>query len=272
MQLTNTDNKRKTLLGKISALENVASNQTRKIAALSASTIELDALKSAYKDLSSKKVELSSKLTVATADTDGDGVLDNADKCPNSATGTEVNGLGCLADMDKDGVVDSKDNCPTSPTGSSVNTEGCPNVVDTDGDTVADSADLCPNTPADMKVNEFGCKPTENITLKGVNFATGSARLTPNSIPILTAAAATLNQNPSLKIEISGYTDNQGLRYINKRLSQRRANTVMIQLIKDGVDANRLAAKGYGEKNPITSNRTAKGRSTNRRVELKIRK
>ncbi len=272
MKLTNTDNQRKSLLGKIATLETIKSNQTRKIAALMATTNELDALKSAYKDLSSKKVELSSKLSVATADTDNDGVLDSNDKCPNSAPNTEVNGFGCLADMDKDGVVDSKDNCPTSPAGSSVNEQGCPRIIDTDGDSVADASDLCPTTPAGTKVNEFGCEPTQNITLDGVNFATGSARLTPNSLPILTAAAKTLNNNSSLNVEISGYTDNQGLAYLNKRLSQRRANSVMIQLIKDGVDANRLSAKGYGEKNPIASNRTANGRATNRRVELKIRK
>jgi len=272
MKLTNTDNKRKSLLGRIATLETIESNQTRKITALMATTSELDALKSAYKDLSSKKVELSSKLSVATADTDNDGVLDSTDKCPNSAPGTEVNGFGCLADMDSDGIVDSKDNCPTSPAGSSVNEQGCPKIVDTDGDGIADASDLCLATPTGTKVNEFGCEPTQNITLDGVNFATGSARLTPNSLPILTAAAATLNNNPALNVEISGYTDNQGLGYINKRLSQRRANSVMIQLIKDGVDANRLTAKGYGEKNPIASNRTANGRATNRRVELKIRK
>ncbi len=242
MRLTNTDNKRKSLLGKIADLESKLSAQAREITALKRTTGELDALKSAYKDLSSKKVELSTKLTEATADTDNDGVLDSLDKCP------------------------------TSPIGSSVNLEGCPKIADADGDTVADASDLCPATPTGTKVNEFGCEPTQNITLDGVNFATGSARLTPNSLPVLTAAAATLNSNPALNVEISGYTDNQGLGYINKRLSQRRANSVMIQLIKDGVDANRLSAKGYGDKNPIASNRTANGRATNRRVELKIRK
>ena len=77
-------------------------------------------------------------------------------------------------------------------------------------------------------------------------------------------------KNPDLNIDILGYTDNKGLGTINKNLSQRRANTVMIQLIIDGVDANRLKAKGYGEKDPVASNETAEGRATNRRVELKI--
>jgi OOP family OmpA-OmpF porin len=270
MKLTNTDNKRKSLLGKIATLETTSSGQARKITSLMLATGELDALKSAYKDLSSKKIELTSKLTKATADTDNDGVLDSLDKCPYSLAGAEVNASGCLADADNDGIVNSKDECPASPINTHVNKKGCPKISDADSDGVADTSDLCPATVAGAKVNQFGCEPTESITLKGVTFDTGSARLTASSIPIVTAAAVTLNKNPDLNIEISGYTDNQGLGYINKRLSQRRANTVMIQLIKDGVDANRLKAKGYGEKNPVASNKTIEGRATNRRVELKI--
>ena len=271
-KLFESGNNSKTLLGRIATLENTTASQARKITALAATSLELDGLKSAYKDLSSKKIELTSKLSAATADTDKDGVLDSVDKCPFSLTGVEVNAIGCLADSDNDGVSNSKDNCPESPIGSHVNAEGCPKIVDADGDAVADASDLCPATPTGTTVNEFGCAPTENITLKGVNFTTGSARLTASSLPILTAAADTLKQNPNLKIEIAGYTDNQGAGFINKRLSQRRANSVMIELIKNGVDANNLTAKGYGEKNPITSNRTANGRATNRRVELKIQK
>jgi outer membrane protein OmpA-like peptidoglycan-associated protein len=86
----------------------------------------------------------------------------------------------------------------------------------------------------------------------------------------LNAAANTLNQNPKLNIEIAGYTDNLGIAEINKNLSKRRANTVMIHLIKKGVKAGRLTTKGYGEKDPIAANDTADGRATNRRVELKI--
>ncbi len=271
-KLFESGNNSKTLLGRIATLESTTASQARKITALAATSLELDGLKSAYKDLSSKKIELTSKLSAATADTDKDGVLDSADKCPFSLAGVEVNAIGCLADSDNDGVTNSKDNCPGSPIGSHVNAEGCPRITDTDGDAVADASDLCPATPAGTTVNEFGCAPTENITLKGVNFTTGSARLTTSSLPILAAAAVTLKQNPNLKIEIAGYTDNQGAGFINKRLSQRRANSVMIELIKNGVDANSLTAKGYGEKNPIASNRTANGRATNRRVELKIQK
>ena len=271
-KLSESDNNRKSLLAKITTLETTSSNQARKINALMATTLELDSLKSAYKDLSSKKAELNSKLIAATADSDKDGVLDSFDKCPSSPEGTEVNASGCPADADNDGIVDSKDSCPSSPIGSDVNEKGCPSIVDTDSDGIADANDLCPTTAAGITVNQFGCGPTENIILKGVNFTTGSARLTTNSFPILAAAATTLKKHPDLKIEISGYTDNQGGQAINKRLSQRRANAVMIELIKGGVDANMLLAKGYGESNPIASNNAAEGRERNRRVELKIRK
>jgi outer membrane protein OmpA-like peptidoglycan-associated protein len=230
----------KSLLAKVATLETNSSNQVRKIAALTSASNELTALKSAYDDLNSKKENLSTKLATATADTDKDGVLDSADKCPTSAIGSEVNDLGC------------------------------PKIEDADNDGIADASDLCKNSATGSTVNEFGCTPTENITLKGVTFNTGSAQLTTASLPILNAAANTLNQNPKLNIEIAGYTDNLGIAEINKNLSKRRANTVMIHLIKKGVKAGRLTTKGYGEKDPIAANDTADGRATNRRVELKI--
>ena len=72
-------------------------------------------------------------------------------------------------------------------------------------------------------------------------------------------------------IEVAGYTDNQGGVNSNQRLSQRRANTVMLKLIENGVQADKLTAKGYGVESPVATNATAEGRATNRRVELKIR-
>ena len=240
-KLNKSEDARKNLIRKISTLEKKSSDQTRKISELMVTTSGLDELKSAYKDLSSNKVELNTQLEVATTDTDKDGILDVSDKCPASPEGSKVNALGC------------------------------PDLQDTDNDGVADADDLCPASVTDTKVNDFGCEPTQNITLKGVNFTTGSAKLTSESLPIINAAAETIKRNPNLNIDIAGYTDNQGLAYINKRLSERRANSVMIQLIKQGVDANRLTANGYGEKDPVSGNETEEGRATNRRVELKIR-
>jgi len=78
-------------------------------------------------------------------------------------------------------------------------------------------------------------------------------------------------EQPSIKVEVAGYTDSLGNNSINQSLSKRRANSVAIQLIKQGVDATRITSKGYGENNPIASNKTEAGRKINRRVELKIR-
>ncbi len=235
-----SEDERNSLTEKIAKLENSASEQASKIKALMVTTRELDELKSAYKDLSSKEDELTTKLKEATSDADNDD------------------------------VIDSKDQCPNSPTGQEVNIEGCPNIADADKDGVADANDLCPTSEVGAKVNGFGCIETENITLKGVTFATGSAKLTSSSLPIINAAASTIKQNPNLNIEVAGYTDNQGFAYVNKRLSKRRANSVMIELIKQGIDANRLTANGYGEKGPVADNKTEIGRADNRRVELKI--
>jgi len=231
--------------------------------------------------------KLKSDYAKATADTDKDGVLDKADKCPYTIAGTKVNTMGCAEDSDKDGVLDADDKCPSSPFGSHVNAEGCPRVAevveapkvveavvpataDADNDGVADGADLCPTSEAGAKVNEFGCKATENITLEGVTFKLGSARLKSSSLAILDAAANSIKSNPNLKIQIEGHTDNQGWTGANKRLSQTRANAVMIHLIRKGVKAENLSAKGYGESQPITTNDTNAGRAKNRRVELKI--
>jgi len=89
-------------------------------------------------------------------DSDGDGVFDNMDKCPNTPAGRKVNAQGCELDGDGDGVVDGLDKCPNTPAGRKVNAQGC--ELDGDGDGVVDGLDKCPNTPAGRKVNAQGCE------------------------------------------------------------------------------------------------------------------
>jgi outer membrane protein OmpA-like peptidoglycan-associated protein len=88
-------------------------------------------------------------------DADGDGVYDDQDACPNTPTGTSVDGRGCPLDTDGDGVADYLDQCPNTPADVSVDAKGCP--LDADGDGVADYLDQCPNTPANVNVNIEGC-------------------------------------------------------------------------------------------------------------------
>lgn len=109
-----------------------------------------------------------------------------------------------------------------------------------------------------------------NLALRNVNFETGSSTLKPLSKYELQFALQALKANPSIKAIIQGYTDNVGNPESNVALSQRRADTVMNFLINNGISADRLSAKGYGEANPVASNDTAGGRAENRRIEFKI--
>ncbi|MGQ0697402.1 MAG: thrombospondin type 3 repeat-containing protein [Panacagrimonas sp.] len=88
-------------------------------------------------------------------DTDGDGVIDRNDKCPNTPQGVKVYSDGCPIDLDQDGVPDYLDKCPNTPPGSPVDVNGCP--IDSDGDGVPDHLDQCPGTPANVKVDVKGC-------------------------------------------------------------------------------------------------------------------
>jgi len=88
-------------------------------------------------------------------DSDGDGVPDHKDKCPGTLPGVKVDINGCPLDSDGDGVPDHRDKCPGTPPGVKVDINGCP--LDSDGDGVPDHKDKCPNTPAGVKVDTSGC-------------------------------------------------------------------------------------------------------------------
>ncbi|WP_162932404.1 OmpA family protein [Solimonas sp. K1W22B-7] len=88
-------------------------------------------------------------------DTDGDGVPDYLDKCPGTPKGTAVDAKGCPADSDGDGIPDSLDKCPGTPRGVMVGPDGCP--IDSDGDGIPDAYDKCPNTPKGVIVGPDGC-------------------------------------------------------------------------------------------------------------------
>ena len=203
-------------------------------------------------------------------DSDGDGVTDDKDKCPNTPKGRKVNAEGCELDSDGDGVVDGLDKCPGTPPGRKVNAEGC--ELDSDGDGLVDGVDKCPTVYA--KTTD-GCPPPppppaepKKLILEGVNFNNDEATLLPEAMATLDQAAATLKEWGNTKVEVAGHTDSVASDAYNMDLSQRRANAVRDYLISKGIDAGRLTAKGYGESNPIADNETEKGRYMNRRVEL----
>jgi len=207
-------------------------------------------------------------VAVVDPDSDGDGVPDSRDRCPDTPAGVVVDANGCPLDSDGDGVADYLDKCPGTPAGTAVDAVGCP--LDSDGDGVLDGDDACPNTPAGARVDVRGCEIKAVIRLPGVEFEYNSANLTPASQATLNDAAATLIKNSDLKIEVAGYTDSAGAEEYNRNLSDRRAASVRDYLVNAGANPANLTSRGYGESNPIADNRTADGRARNRRVELRV--
>ncbi len=169
-------------------------------------------------------------------------------------------------DSDNDGVSDADDRCANTLAGISVDATGC--EKDSDGDGLLDSRDLCPDSATGSVVDGLGCKQNENIILADVTFALGTANLTEETQRNLKRVAEILVQFPEITLEVAGYTDNIGEENRNRKLSKLRATSVMNYLVEQGVSADKLTAKGFGQADPIADNATAQGRAKNRRVEL----
>lgn len=113
-------------------------------------------------------------------------------------------------------------------------------------------------------------KKGEKIVLKNIFFDTDSYRLEKTSSVELENLLQFLQNNPDIKIEISGHTDKTGSEIHNKQLSLNRAKSVYNYLIKNGINKNNLTYKGYGSSCPIDTNNTEEGKQKNRRTEFKI--
>ena len=101
-----------------------------------------------------------------------------------------------------------------------------------------------------------------------IHFSTGQYAIPPGAEPVLSDLAKSLQNNPSWRVRVEGFTDSAGSREGNRRLSQERAESIVNWLADHGVDRTRLAAAGYGESRPIADNSTEQGRARNRRVEI----
>ncbi len=114
-------------------------------------------------------------------------------------------------------------------------------------------------------------KKGEKVVLAGIKFRTGKADIMASSYPILDEAAKLLKENPTIKVEIGGHTDSRGSAARNQRLSEARAISVRNYLInRHGITGDRLTAVGYGEDMPMETNKTARGRAANRRIEFVV--
>jgi outer membrane protein OmpA-like peptidoglycan-associated protein len=243
------------------------------------------------------------KLVVKSIDTDSDGVVDSIDKCPTVKGLAKYNGCP-IPDSDSDGVNDEADKCPTVPglakyngcpipdsDSDGVNDEvdkcplvkglarynGCP-IPDTDSDGINDEVDKCPTLAGPASNN--GCPILKvskaivqkiNIAAKGLQFQKGKSVILKPSFAKLNAVVQVLKTNPSLNIDIAGYTDNSGDSIKNQKLSADRANATKAYFVKKGIAENRISTEGYGDQNPIAPNTTPQGRIKNRRVEFTLR-
>jgi OOP family OmpA-OmpF porin len=211
-------------------------------------------------------------------DADQDGIPDRSDPCPTEAEdGNPPDAKdGCPnKDLDKDGIEIPVDLCPDQP---GIAPDGCP-PKDTDGDGMMDPDDRCPKD-AETKNNfedQDGC-PDEvpdvvkkfTGVIKGINFDTGKAKIRSSSFPLLDDAVGVLKQYPTLRLRVSGHTDNKGKLAKNQKLSEDRAAAVKDYLTSKGIEGSRVETRGVGPDEPIADNKTSAGRTQNRRIEFEL--
>ncbi len=194
---------------------------------------------------------------------DGGKVVDSSGNCVQTIGGSQKT---CSNDSDGDGVPDDMDKCPDTPQGAKVDADGCP--LDTDGDGVPDYMDKCPQTPPGATVDEVGCM--KQLILNNIEFVVDSSQLTMDAKTSLDQVAEAIKVRPDIKsMSVIGHTDNTGSDAYNQRLSEKRASAVADYLRSSGVSC-RFVTSGSGEKQPIADNATEEGRSRNRRVELNV--
>lgn len=221
-------------------------------------------------------------------DDDNDKIADSVDKCPKQPEDLDnfEDTDGCPEnDNDNDGLADLNDLCPNYPEDKDgvADDDGCPE--DNDGDGIPDDKDKCPakaetyngiededGCPEALKTKSLVEVTSDKIVIKEtIFFKTGSAVILPKSFALLNQVYSVLkNYKHITKIRIEGHTDSMGNRKKNLKLSQDRANSVRDFLVGKGIEAGRLESQGFGPDKPIASNKTAKGRETNRRVEFVI--
>ncbi|HNW30684.1 MAG TPA: OmpA family protein, partial [Spirochaetota bacterium] len=109
-----------------------------------------------------------------------------------------------------------------------------------------------------------------NIVLNNMYFEFRSYKLLKESKYELNRIIRLMKENPTLKVEISGHTDNIGTDQANNKLSMQRAQSVVEYLINKGIGKGRLVGRGYGKKKPIATNKSEEGRKENRRVEIEV--
>jgi len=251
------------------------------------------------KEKPEEKIVLDGKPTVG--DSDGDGILDNEDECPQIPGLIQFNGCndrdqdgvwdsrdecpnlfgeksnrGCpirSIDSDRDGVVDQKDKCPFLK--GTIEMEGCP---DTDNDGVSDMEDRCPFLKGEQ--SNFGCpkmnkeEHQEFVKTKSaaviVEFNSDKSIIQNKYFADLDRVALLLVENPNSEVFISGHTDDEGDSQYNYQLGKKRSEILKRYLMNLGVRSQQIVTISYGEMKPRNSNSSAFEKAKNRRAEVKV--
>ena len=227
-------------------------------------------------------------------DTDRDGIRDDVDQCPGTPAGTQVTPNGCPP-VNTDSIAaaeraaaeraaaeraaaeraaaeraraDSVAAAERARADSIVAAERAAAMAERDSIARAAGISAAQIQALRDSLRKLSENANSNIVLPGVNFATGTSTLTQSSRYILDEVAATLNENPNIRVEVAGHTDNTGGRALNERLSRARAESVKNYLVTKGVSADRMTTAGYAWDRPVAPNTTRAGRALNRRTEL----
>ena len=202
-------------------------------------------------------------------DSDGDGVPDRSDPCPSDAG---LNGQSC-PDSDNDGLTDDIDKCP-SDYGPESN-GGC-KLPDLDNDGVPNIDDRCPNESGLKKLN--GC-PIIPQSLSSyldnygeIFFEFDSFKLNSSQIFNLSTLSNLLKKYNYINLNIDGHASYEGESSYNMILSNKRSNSVKGKLLKDGIKDIRLNLRSFGEEEPNYSDLPISEREKNRRVKISINK
>ncbi len=170
-----------------------------------------------------------------------------------------------------------------------MNTDWARFKTDSDGDGVSDYFDKCPNTPTGTQVDGAGCEIKVTTTtvnpvrvvvteedrrivaeaIKNLEFDFAKSTIRSTSYPSLNRVADLL-KSKDFSLKLAGHTDNVGSNAANLKLSKDRSESVKSYLVSQGANPSRIEATGYGESQPISTNKTAAGRQNNRRVEFTL--
>jgi outer membrane protein OmpA-like peptidoglycan-associated protein len=215
-------------------------------------------------------------------DSDGDSIPDGLDRCSETPRGATVDALGCPGDEDGDGVLDGLDRCPRTAPGAAINSSGCSRLQGAAPAGPAAPPRTAPPTPAPAPRARADTAAAAAGTpgrtargrlvagvLPGVGFASGTARLRPESYAALDSIAQLLQADTTVRVEIGAHTESSGTPSQDQHLTDLQADAVRTYLVTKGVGFQQVQARGYGSTFPLTPDNTPRGRLANRRVEIK---